>query len=205
MLEIALFGGAMLGAGHLQKFGFGAATKAYAARKGAAKGLTEGSWRFGSRTGSLEASYGRKMQRSTWNAFFGTRGGLAQRWQATTGAAEKRLLRGFHRPAGTVSLMKGAAAKAAATGLAAGALNVGLNYFMYGNLAPMFMDMAVGGFNALADVGRKLKDQGPSTTTRFVDTRQAATMRQAGLQAIHESGMGGYRNSLGGEARLAHR
>jgi hypothetical protein len=202
MLELALFGGAMLGAGQLQKFGFGAATKAYAARRGAAKGLAEGSWRFGSRTGSLERSFGRKMQRDTWKAFFGTRGGLTARWSSANIAAQKRMTRGFGKIA---TVLPGALPRATAAALGAGALNVGLNYFMYGNLAPMFMDMAVGGFNALADVGRKLKDQGPSTTTRFVDTRQAATMRQAGLQAIHESGMGGYRNSLGGEARLAHR
>jgi len=205
MLEMALLAGGMIGAGKLQSFGFGAATKAYAARKGAAKGLVEGSFRYGSRMGSLESSFGRKMQRDTWGEFFKTKGGLKARWAASTGAAEHRLLRGFHRPAGTMSLMKGVASKAAATSLAAGAMSVGVNYFLYGNLAPMFMDMAVGGFNALADVGRKMRTQGPSTSVRFTDTRQAATMRQAGLQAIHESGMGGYRNSLGGEARSAHR
>lgn len=203
LLEPAMFMGMHWGGGRLARFGFGAATAAYAKRKAARVGLKEGATWFGARAGSLEASYGRRMRRDVWGAFFKRgQGTVGQRWLSAQQAASMRLFKSGAFPAG---LTKTAVSRAAGAALGANVLSVGVNYMAWGFVPPLLMDMAIGGFNSMAEIGKELRQRGPMTATRFADTRQAMTMRQAGMQAIHESGLGGFRNTLGSEANQFHR
>lgn len=209
MLEMAAFLAAGPARSWLRGFGLKNAAAGYAKTQASAMGLTEGSWRYAARTSALQSKFGAMMEQKTWGAFLGTPGGITRRWAAAKTAAGWSIL---HDAKGGIKLLGGGrvttkamASRAAATGLASGALSVGMGYLMWGTIPPMMFDMAVGGFQTLSDIGRELRQRGPSTATRFFDTRQAATMRQAGLQAMHEAGMGGYRNAIGTEAQFFHR
>jgi len=195
MWELALLLGGGFLKGPLGNWGYGELIK-----KGVSRlGLPDKTGAIGTiRKASAEKGAARAMERAVWKGFWGQKG-FRMKWAGAQAEAA-----GIFSKAG-INASTGAISKAAGAALGSNLLHIGTGYIMWGTLPPMLADMAIGGFNALSDLGRQARLQGPNVGVRFVDTQQAATMRQAGLQAIYESGMGGHRNMLGTEASLFHR
>lgn len=200
MIEIAAFIAAELGYRKLAGISYGRAGAMYAKRQARQLGIGKTGTMNLARRASLRRGFSREMERGVWRSFWSTKGGLGTKFAAAEARAgslyQSRLGR---RASGAMSkFMAGSA-------LGGSLLKIGVAYATWGSLIPMAAEGALGAFEALSDVGREVRTRGPETGTRFFDTRQAATMRMAGLQAMHESGMRGYRNAMGGEAAFFHR
>jgi len=207
MLDIFAAIAAQFGQSHLDKKYMGTAGKGYASVQKWGKGsLPTGasSSLAGTRTSkALSRKFMSTARKDVWKSLlsgYRTGGFYGAKWGAMQAAHTSLRSAGYTGMA--ASKMAGKFAMAAGGSMILGAANV---YLMWGMLPSLAVDATVGGFNALADIGKRARETGPSTSARFVDTRQAYTMRQAGVQAIQEAGMAGYRNRFGGEAGMAHR